>query len=239
MPAAGGAAKAAPGDMGAIFDQLNRGSAVTSGLRKVDKSEMTHKNPTLRAAAPVPAQPESSGRLSPAPGRKPEALRAKKPSRKELEGNKWTIENFDNESTPIEIEAEKNHSILISRCKSTTIIIKGKANAISIDNCSRLDLLVDTLVSSVSAVSSQNFRLQVTGTLPSIELDKIDGATVYLSNESLATEIYTSKCTAINVTLPPTGDGAEDDSKECPVPEQIRSWVENGQVFSEIVKQEG
>ena len=46
-PAAGGVA--------AVFAELNRGEEVTKGLRKVDKSEMTHKNPALRAGNTVPS----------------------------------------------------------------------------------------------------------------------------------------------------------------------------------------
>lgn len=61
---------------------------MTSGLRKVDASQMTHKNPELRTtsvvpdkkAPPIKAKP---GSLSQAP---------KKPARTELEdGNKWII----------------------------------------------------------------------------------------------------------------------------------------------------
>jgi hypothetical protein len=37
-----------------VFAELNRGSEVTKKLRKVDKSEMTHKNPALRASPTVP-----------------------------------------------------------------------------------------------------------------------------------------------------------------------------------------
>jgi adenylyl cyclase-associated protein len=51
-PPAGGAA--------AVFAQLNRGEEVTKGLRKVDKSEMTHKNPALRASSVVPATTTST-----------------------------------------------------------------------------------------------------------------------------------------------------------------------------------
>ncbi|KAI4839887.1 hypothetical protein E4T44_08000, partial [Aureobasidium sp. EXF-8845] len=51
--------KSTGGDMGAVFDQLNRGESVTSGLRKVDKSEMTHKNPSLRTASTVTERQES------------------------------------------------------------------------------------------------------------------------------------------------------------------------------------
>lgn len=101
MPAA---AKGAGGnDMGAVFDQLNRGESVTSGLRKVDKSEMTHKNPSLRAGSAVPERQDSSDSIgrsrSPAPQTKPKpnSMRAKgaaapkKEGRKQLEGNKWFI----------------------------------------------------------------------------------------------------------------------------------------------------
>ena len=206
---------------------------MTAGLRKVDKSQMTHKNPALRTTSVVT---ESAPR-SAASGSAPTAAQSKRPSKKELDGNKWAIENYDNEKTPIEIDAQRQHSILITRCNSTTIRVSGKANAISVDNCSRLDIIVDSLVSSVSVVGSNNFRIQVTGTLPSVQLDKVDGATIYLSPESLDAEIYTSKCSSINITLPPANDNA--DSVEAPIPEQIRSWVVNGKLQSEIVKQEG
>src|SRR5271168_521267 len=55
VPPAGGTA--------AVFAQLNCGEDVTKGLRKVDKSEMTHKNPALRASSVVPGRA-----TSPSPG---------------------------------------------------------------------------------------------------------------------------------------------------------------------------
>lgn len=78
---------------GAVFSELSKGEAVTKGLRKVEKSEMTHKNPSLRAGSTVTDGSSVTRAKSPAPGKKPkpESMRVKKPSRKELEGNKWTI----------------------------------------------------------------------------------------------------------------------------------------------------
>lgn len=35
-------------DMSSVFAELNKGEAITSGLKKVDKNQMTHKNPNLR-----------------------------------------------------------------------------------------------------------------------------------------------------------------------------------------------
>jgi adenylyl cyclase-associated protein len=161
----------------------------------------------------------------------------KKEGKKELDGNKWLIENFDSPSVPIEIEVSQTQSILISRCKNTTIILKGKANAVSIDNSSRTQILVETLISSVDVIKSPNFAIQVTGSLPTILLDQVDGASIYLGKDSLHTEVFTSKCSSVNIVLPPSGD--EDDSTECPLPEQLRTFIKDGKLVSEIVEHTG
>jgi adenylyl cyclase-associated protein len=100
--------KAAPasdkGGLGAVFSELNKGEAVTKGLRKVNADQMTHKNPSLRAGATVPTRSDSQSSVSsisraksPAPGKKPkpESMRTKKPPVKKLDGNKWYIVSFE------------------------------------------------------------------------------------------------------------------------------------------------
>jgi adenylyl cyclase-associated protein len=47
--------KPAPASAANVLGELSKG---TGGLRKVDKSEMTHKNPELRATSVVPAATE-------------------------------------------------------------------------------------------------------------------------------------------------------------------------------------
>ncbi|KAH8911359.1 hypothetical protein BR93DRAFT_924047 [Coniochaeta sp. PMI_546] len=230
----------AAGGLGAVFSELNKGESVTKGLRKVDKSEMTHKNPSLRAGSTVPDGESPVRGKSPAPGKKPkpESMRVKKPPKKELDGNKWTIENFEKEPQPIEIEASINHSILISKCSNTTIIIKGKANAVTIENTNRLSLVLDSLVSSVDVVKSQNFALQVLGSIPTVLMDQVDGAQVYFSKESAATRIFSSKSAGINLNVI---SGPDDDYKELPLPAQICSYYdeEKGDVVNEIVSHAG
>jgi adenylyl cyclase-associated protein len=135
----------------------------------------------------------------------------------------------------IEIDAEMQHSILISRCKNTTIRINGKANAISLDNSDKTSLVIDSLVSSVDVIKCPRFALQVIGTLPTILLDQVDGATIYLSKDSLNTEIFTSKCSSVNINLPTP----EEDFAESPVPEQMRTIVKDGKLVSEIVEHAG
>nr|KAK5444694.1 suppressor of rasval19 [Exophiala xenobiotica] len=241
MPPSGGASQG--GDMTAVFDALNRGSAVTAGLKKVDKSQMTHKNPSIRASSTGLQRSDSgssAGRgKSPLPNKKPESMRSKKPGRKELDGTKWIVENFENtQSEVIEISTEMNQTILISKCNKCVLKVNGKANAISIDNCNGLSILVDSLVSSLDVIKATKFAVQVDGLVPTLLLDQVDGAQIYLSNESLATEIFTSKCSALNVVLPPMDD-SDDDSKELALPEQIRTVVKNGTLVSEIVDHAG
>ena len=233
--------------MSAVFDQLNQGDAITSNLRKVDKSQMTHKNPALRQGSTVPGERERPGSSdsvararSPLPSKKPkpESMRGRKPPRKDFEGNKWFIENYDNPGEIIEIPAAQNHSILISRCNKTIIKINNKANAISIDNCTGLSIIVDSLVSSLDVIKSPKFALQIDGIVPTLLFDLFYGATVYLSQQSLGTEVFSSKSTAVNIMLPPK-EGTDEDTKECPLPEQIKTYIKDGKVVSEIVEHAG
>lgn len=138
----------------------------------------------------------------------------------------------------MEIEASLTHSILISRCNNTTIIIKGKANQVTVENSTRLSLVIDTLVSTVDVVKANNFALQVLGTVPTVMLDQIDSAQVYLSKESSTTKLFTSKSTGVNLNIL---SGPDDDYKEVPLPSQICSYYseEKGDLVSEIVAHAG
>lgn len=138
----------------------------------------------------------------------------------------------------MEIEASLTHSILISRCNSTTVIIKGKANQITVENSNRLSLIVDTLVSTVDVVKAQNFALQVMGTIPIVMLDQIDGASLYFSKESISTKVFTSKSAGINLNVI---SGPDDDYKEVPLPSQICSFYDEakGDLVNEIVAHAG
>ncbi|KAL8945538.1 MAG: hypothetical protein Q9222_007921 [Ikaeria aurantiellina] len=258
MPSSNGASSSSrqPADMNAVFSEISRGESVTSKLRKVSPSSQTHKNPSLRAGGS--AVPPSSattlnrsdsqtsvssrnGGRSPVPGRKPEILRTRKPPKKELEGNKWLIENYDSNPSEgmLEIRASISHSILISRCTKTTIRVIGKANAISLDNCTAVSLVIDSLVSAVDVIKGSKFEMQVLGTLPTIMLDQVDGAALYLGRESLGVEVFTSKCSGVNVNIPGGQREEEEDYVERALPEQIKSVVEGGKVVSEIVEHAG
>ncbi|KAI0290512.1 adenylate cyclase associated N terminal-domain-containing protein [Russula brevipes] len=242
-PPPSSAPAAAGGGVAAVFAELNRGSDVTKNLRKVDKSEMTHKNPALRASSTVPSTVGSSAALSPAPKKpvrpaKPQALMGKKPAKFALEGNKWAIEYQENEAALRVDNAEFSHIVNLFGCKNSTIIIKGKINAVTIVNCTKTSVLVESVISSVSVTNSPSFTLQITGSAPTIQLDSTDSGQIYLSKDCLGAEITTAKCSSINISLPVEGeeDGVFDEK---PVPEMLLTKIQNGRLVTTVVEHVG
>lgn len=224
-----------PSGMNAVFADLNRGSNVTSGLKKVEKSQMTHKNPELRA--------HGAGPKKPTPPKKPQTLSTnvpkKKPARKELvDGIKWMIENYTEADTdgPIVIDTEMLQSVFIGKTSGITVQIVGKGNAVSISETKNTAVVVDSLVSGIDVIKSQKFGIQVTGVVPLVTVDKSDEGSVYLSQQSVDadTHVVTSNTTALNVYVP-----RDDDFVELAVPEQLLHSIKNGKLVSEVVEHAG
>lgn len=119
------------GGMGAVFQSLNQGEGITSSLKKVDPSQMTHKNPALREAAISPSVASITKPTPPKPASKPMAMRPKKPARTVLEGNKWNLENHEDNKMIVIDATELNHSVNIFSCKNCVIQVKGKINAVA------------------------------------------------------------------------------------------------------------
>lgn len=238
---AAAASSAAPPTDGvaAVFAELNRGEEITKGLRKVDKSEMTHKNPSLRAGNTVPAGLSSSvAGKKPIRPTKPAALAGKKPPKFALEGNKWMIENQEN-ANPIKVEQTSlNQSVNLYNCSNTTVVIEGKINALNLIRCTKTAVLINSVVASVSITASPSFTIQVTGTVPMIQVDTTDSGQIYLSKESSAAEITTAKCSAINVSLPVEGE-EEGVFDEHPVPEMLKTVVKDGKLVTTVVEHIG
>ncbi|KAG2182162.1 hypothetical protein INT43_007089 [Umbelopsis isabellina] len=219
----------------AIFAELNKGESVTSGLKKVDKSQMTHKNPSLRAGSTV--SEDSVKKQRPPTPSKPGKYVLKKPAVTELQGNKWVVEGHEG-SNDITIEGEINHAVYIYGCKNSTIRIKGKVNAVTMDSCTKCGLAVDTIVSTVDLVNCKSFGLQIFNVTPTIVIDKCDGGQLYLSKTCLDVEVLTAKTSAVNI-LVPENDNEDAEFTELPVPEQLKSTIVNGKVVTTAVEHAG
>jgi adenylyl cyclase-associated protein len=200
----------------ALFAAINKGTDITSGLKKVSADQMTHKNPNLRQTAVVPGSTPTSNASS----TKTVATPVVKPPVFELEDKKWKIE-FQNKRNDLVIDqTEIKHTVYIYKCKECTITVKGKVNSILMDNCSRVALLFDDVLSTIEFINCQSVQMQTLGTVPTVCIEKTDGCQVYLSKKSLETEVVSSKSSAMNI-LVPNGD----EFTEMPVPEQYKTVI--------------
>jgi len=232
------AAPAPAASMDAVFSQINQGEGITRSLRKVDPNEMTHKNPELRTHGIV-----QDAASKPVPASKPASLSVKKRSPvKALEGNKWTVEHFENEPHIVVDGTEIGHTVNIFHCQNCVIEIKGKVNAVSLLSCTKTSVLLDTLVSSLEVTRCNAFAAQVTGYTPTILIDNTDGGQVYLSEQGLQTEIITAKSSSLNVSVP-AASGESGELEEIPLPEQIKHTLQRSGTkslaHSEVVQHAG
>ncbi|KAI8983954.1 adenylate cyclase associated N terminal-domain-containing protein [Mycotypha africana] len=228
-----------PSGAAAVFAEINQGSSITSHLRKVDKNEMTHKNPNLRANSSVNvAAPSSPKRQGPPTPNKPNKYTIKKPAKTSLEANKWVIENHENNHEIVLEETAMNQSVYIYNCKNSTIRIKGKVNAVTIDSCAKTGVALDSTVATVDLVNSKSFALQVFKVVPTIAVDKCDSGEIYLSRECLDVEILSAKSSSLNI-LVPESDAEDSEFKEMPVPEQLKTTIVDGKLVTATVEHAG
>ena len=200
-----------------LAEQINKGTEITSCLKKVNDDQKTHKNPALRTANPVPASgKESLTKVSTTPT----APAANKKPVFELEEKKWKIEYQIKQNNLIIENTDIKQTVYVYQCNKCTVIVKGKVNSIIVDSCQRVDLLFDDVLSTVEFINSNNVQMQVMNKVPTISIEKTDGCQVFLSKTSLDTEIVSSKSTSMNVLLP---NETGDDYVEYPIPEQFKT----------------
>jgi len=205
-----------PDDRAQLFAELNKGTDVTKGLKKVTADMQTHKNPNLRAGATVPAGNHTTNGV----GAKPQAPVAK-PPKFVLDGKKWLVEHQTNNKDLLVDNTQMNQVVYMFACKNSTIQIKGKLNSVVIDSCVKTAVVFESVVASVEFVNCRDCQVQVMGTVPTITIDKTDGLQMYINKESLNVEIVSAKSSALNVMVPqPNGDYAE-----WAVPEQFKTLI--------------
>ncbi|KAG5437550.1 hypothetical protein PCANB_000978 [Pneumocystis canis] len=217
----------APISIESVFAELNMGESITSRLRKVDKNQPVSRNVSSESMS-VFVSKDSLHHNTIVNEKK-----VKLPCRKTLIGSRWTIENFENNSNIVIDQLELNQIIHIFNCKTCTIYLKGKANAVYMDQTVNCGLMIDTLISSIEFTRCTSLTLQILDYTPTITLDQCDNCQIYLSSNCLNTEIITSKYNTINVHIP--DEGNEGDYKECPIPEMFKSTIVGGKLITSFV----
>lgn len=207
-----------------LFASINKGGDITKGLRKVTDDMKTHKNPELRASSVVKAADKPTAKATPKAASAPAV---KKPPVCALQGKKWVVEYQEGNKNLSITDTSTKQSVYVFRCNNSTLRVTGKVNSIILDNCKRMALCFDDVISSVEIINCQGAQVQVTGKCPTVSIDKTDGCQVFLSKDSITAEIITAKSSEMNICIP---KGDAGDFSEHALPEQFKT-VWNGKQF--------
>jgi len=157
----------------------------------------------------------------------------KGPAKFALEGNKWVVENQDDNSNLVISDPEPKQTVYIYKVDRSVVQIKGKVNSICIDSCNKVGVIFENAIAQVEMINSTSVELQVTGKVPSFAIDKCGGIQLILSKECLAAEIVSSKSDSMNVQIPVEG---EQDLVEIAIPEQFKTTIVNGKLVTNSVE---
>jgi adenylyl cyclase-associated protein len=238
-PPAPAAAAAAPkgADSGALFAQIRavqerQKGGKTAGLRHVKKDAAGKKYAEDDAVKKKKSAAAAKKRFGTGSVTK-KAVAVKKDPVRKLAGKKWQIEYQTGVCELSEEELNVKQTVYIYKCTGATIVINGKVNNITLDNCSRTNVVFDATLGSCEIVNSKNVKVQGRKNCNNIAIDKTDGITVYVSRESMdSISIVASKSSEMNVAYPGATD--DDDLIERPIPEQYVHTIRNGKLTADV-----
>ena len=196
-----------------------KGGNVTEGLKKVERSQMTHKNPELKTSSLV--QAKDSGLNKPM---KSDVSIPKRDPVMRLEKKRWRIEHYENKQDLVVSPTELSHTLYVFNCSKCTIVVNAKINSITLDKCFHVAVVFEDVISQFETVNCQRIEAQSNGQLPLINIDKTDQISIYLSDKSVNAEIIQAKSSAMNILMPTEGG----EFKEIALPEQFRSVMRGG-----------
>ncbi|KAF3678465.1 Cyclase-associated protein 1 [Capsicum annuum] len=215
--------------MAAVFDEINSGKPVTTGLRKVT-DDMKTKNRADRTG--VISAGEKEGRLS-----SPSFSKAGPPKLELQMGRKWMVENQIGRKNLVIDDCDAKQSVYIFGCKDSVLQIQGKVNNITIDKCTKMGVVFTDVVAACEVVNCNGVEMQCQGSAPTISVDNTTGCQLYLGKDSSETSITTAKSSEINVLVP--GAGPDSDWGEHALPQQFSHVYKNGQFVTTSVSHSG
>lgn len=209
-----GAAGVKAADSGAkkadLFSALNKGGAITGGLKTVTKDMQTWRSEYKGGDVPPPvkAAPKAPAVKTPA------ALKGPPVCEFNAGNSKWSVEY---QAGPVSIDiSDKKETVYIFGCVGATINIQGKCKSIIIDNCKKTHVSFDAAMASFEVVNCQRVNVTCREMVPAVAIDKTDGIVVFLPATSLTTEIVASKSSEMNLQW----NDDQGELVERPIPEQ-------------------
>ncbi|XP_051137205.1 cyclase-associated protein 1 [Andrographis paniculata] len=215
--------------MSAVFQEINSGKPVTSGLRKVT-DDMKTKNRADRSG--VVTLSEKEGRAA-----SPAFSKAGPPKLELQMGRKWVVENQIGRSNLVIDDCDAKQSVYVYGCKNSVLQIQGKVNNITVDKCTKMGVVFKDVVAACEIVNCNGVEVQCQGSAPTISVDNTSGCQLYLSKDSLATSITTAKSSETNVLVP--GSDPDGDWVEHALPQQYIHAFKDGQFVTTPVSHSG
>ena len=178
---------------------------------------------TAPSAAPAQEEKKEPAKAAPAKPTGPVAKKVKAPI-KERKLNRWTIENQGAEHLKFEGEEDVNRKVAfqIFDCKETTIEIVGKCQNVMMQNCQKVTLIVDKLVSQVELggckvckVICRNQTPDVgPGQVGMITAENCNEVIIFLQNGTMNAKVSSICCRSIIVKYPKEGSTDEQCDAE-------------------------
>ncbi|KAL6746252.1 adenylate cyclase associated C terminal-domain-containing protein [Haematococcus lacustris] len=146
----------------------------------------------------------------------------------DLQRKKWLVEHQVGVRGLVMQDVQANQGVYIFGCTDSLIQVPAKVNTISIDSCTKTGIVFGDLIAGCEVVNCRGLQLQCTGTVPTVSIEKTDGAQVFLTEQlsrNPAFQVVTAKCSEINVVVVPDAAAAEAgaDCAEHAIPEQFIS----------------
>lgn len=144
--------------------------------------------------------------------------------------HRWYVSDVSGDAMlEVQVKSTKD-SVYLEKCTGGVVKIIGKVNAVTVNNCASVGVVLDDAISIIEIINSKKVQCQVLGTVPTIHVDRSVSTTVYASEASKeVTKLVTVHSSGTNYLVP---DG--DDMKEHPVPELIESLFEKGVFVSRV-----
>ncbi|KAH7292588.1 hypothetical protein KP509_29G076200 [Ceratopteris richardii] len=221
--------------MNAVFKEINKGEAITSGLRKVT-ADMKTKNRADRMGV----VPSTTGVKGGEGDHAPASATMKKVAQPKFElqmERKWIVENQVGNRELVISKCNAWQSVYIFGCKDCVVQIQGKVNNITLDKCQKTGVVFKDVVSAFEVVNCTSVEVQCQGTAPSISVDNTTGCHIYLSKSSLGACITTAKSSEVNVLVP--GETEDADLVEHALAEQFLSVFKDGSFVTTPVSHSG
>ena len=176
----------------------SQGNSAATGLKKVTKDQQTwrkeYKNSQSSSTPKSSIMSSITSKMNLSKSKQSNSNKMTSPPVFEYRerGSKWVIEYQTKETAAsnvngimtVEIKDSKEH-VYFYKCDNVTFDIKGKANSIIVDNCTKCNVIFDSVISSCEIVNCKKIQTQVKGVCPSFTVDKTNGFLTYLSKESM------------------------------------------------------